>query len=180
MDAIILGLDGVINERSDQYIKSAEEWVPIPGSLEAIARLNHAGYHVAVISNQPGISEGQLDIMDLNAIHNKMYKMLTKLGGNVDLVSFCPHTDKDGCDCKMPLPALYNDIANRWGITLKGIHVVSDNREDLEAAIAVGGRPVLVRTGQGDKTLSKLSGLGEVSIYDNLKQAADALLAGVL
>lgn len=180
MKAIILDRDGVINEDSDEFIKSVDEWIPIPGSLEAIARLTHAGYHVAVASNQSGLSRGLFDVTTLDAMHQKMYTMLAKLGGQVDLIAFCPHGPDDDCDCRKPKPGLYHEIAGRWGIKLKGMPIIGDSRRDLEAAVAVGAQPVLVRTGKGDKTLSNLSGLGEVSIYDNLAQAVDALLAGTI
>ena len=178
MKAIILDRDGVINEDSDDFIKSVDEWVPIPGSLEAIARLNHAGYHVAIATNQSGLARGLFDVVTLNAMHQKMHKMLAKLGGQIDLTCFCPHGPEDQCECRKPKPGLYQEIASRWGIQLTGLPIIGDSRRDLESAAAVGAQPVLVRTGKGDRTLSDLSGLGEVSIYDNLAQAVDALLAG--
>ena len=178
MKAIILDRDGVINQDSDEFIKSPDEWIPIAGSLEAIVRLNHAGYHVAIASNQSGLARGLLDVVTLNAIHQKMYKLLAQLGGQIDLIAFCPHGPDDECDCRKPKPGLYHEIAKRWGTRLEGMPIIGDSRRDLEAASIVGAQPVLVRTGKGDQTLSQLSGLGEVSIYDNLAQAVDALLAG--
>lgn len=180
MKTIILDRDGVINEDSDDFIKSVDEWRPLPGSLESIARLNHAGYHVAIASNQSGIARGLLDVLTLNEMHQKMHRMLAKLGGHVDIICFCPHGPEEGCDCRKPKPGLYQEIAHRWGVDLIGMPIIGDSRRDLEAAVSVRAQPVLVRTGKGDRTLSNLSGLGEVPIYDNLVQAVDALLAGAL
>ena len=177
MKSIILGRDGVINHYSETHINSVEEWKPIKGSLEAIARLNHAGYHVAIATNQPGIGEQAFDVLTLDAIHSVMHQALAKLGAHVDIIAFCPHTEDQQCNCRKPLPGLLTEIASRWGTTLSNSPVIGDGREDLEAGVAAGAIPVLVRTGKGDQTLSNLSGIGkEVSIYENLSQAVDALL----
>jgi D-glycero-D-manno-heptose 1,7-bisphosphate phosphatase len=176
MKLVILDRDGVINQDSDDYIKSVDEWIPIPGSMEAIARLNQAGYHVVVATNQSGVARGYFDQSTLNAMHHKMHKLLTKMGGHVDGILFCPHSPEDDCDCRKPGTGMYKDIARRWGVSLKGVPVVGDSRRDLEAAVAVGATPILVKTGKGMRTISNLSGLGEVAIYDDLAHAVNTLI----
>lgn len=152
MKLVILDRDGVINFDSDQYIKSADEWRPIPGSLEAIARLNHAGYRVVVATNQSGIGRGLFEMDTLNAIHDKMHKTLALVGGRIDAVFFCPHTSADHCDCRKPKPGLMREIGTRFNVDLAGIPVIGDSLRDLQAAVAVGAKPILVRTGKGVKT----------------------------
>jgi len=176
MKLVILDRDGVINQDSDNYVRSVDEWIPLPGSLEAIARLNQAGYHVVVATNQSGIARGYFDLATLNAMHHKMHKLLAKMGGHVDGVLFCPHSPDDNCQCRKPKPGMYKEIANRWGVSTKGIPVIGDSRRDLEAAIAVGATPILVKTGKGERTLADIAGLGEVRIYENLSSAADDLI----
>lgn len=176
MKLVILDRDGVINRDSDQYIKSVDEWVPIEGSLEAIARLNQAGYHIVVATNQSGIGRGYFDHAVLNAMHHKMHKLLAKLGGHIDAVLYCPHAPEDSCECRKPKPGMYKEIARRWGVDLKGVPVIGDSRRDLEAAVSMDAKPILVRTGKGAGTMSDLSGLGEIEIYDDLAQVADTLV----
>jgi D-glycero-D-manno-heptose 1,7-bisphosphate phosphatase len=176
MKLIILDRDGVINEDSDEYIKSVDEWVPIPGSLEAIARLNQAGYHVVVATNQSGIARGYYDLTNLNAMHQKMHKLLAKVGGHVDGILFCPHAPEDTCDCRKPKTGMFEDIARRWGISLKGVPIVGDSRRDLEAAVSMGATPILVKTGKGKRTMSDLSGLGNVEIYNDLAHVVGGLV----
>lgn len=176
MKLIILDRDGVINQDSDEYIKTVDEWIPIPGSLEAIARLNQAGYHVVIATNQSGIARGYYDPTTLNAMHNKMHKLLSKLGGHVDGILFCPHAPEDKCDCRKPKTGMYKDIARRWGTSLNNVPVVGDSRRDLEAAVAIGATPILVKTGKGKHTLSDLSGLGKVEIYSDLAHFVGRLL----
>ena len=149
MKLIILDRDGTINEDRDDYVKSPEEWVPIHGSLEAIARLNHAGWHTVVATNQGGLGRGLFDMSTLNAMHLKMNQMLAKLGGRIDAVFFCPHTPEDGCSCRKPLPGLFEQIGERYGVHLEDVHVVGDRLGDLQAGVAVGCQPHLVRTGKG-------------------------------
>lgn len=173
---IILDRDGVINEDSDQYIKSPDEWIPIPGSLEAIASLNHAGYSVAVATNQSGIARGLFSESVLDAIHGKMHRELARLGAHVDLVAWCPHGPGDGCHCRKPETGLYETIAERWGITLQEIPIVGDSLRDLQAAAAVGARPILVRTGKGRKTEEELAGIEGVTVHDDLAKAVSQLL----
>jgi D-glycero-D-manno-heptose 1,7-bisphosphate phosphatase len=157
---IILDRDGVINEDRDDYVKSADEWVPLPGSLEAIALLNQAGYQIAIATNQSGLSRGYFTIDDLHAMHSKMERLLQPLGGKIDSIFFCPHTDAHACDCRKPAPGLMKEIALRYKKTnsnqpLLGVPIVGDSLRDLEAGIALGASPHLVLTGKGQKTMAK-------------------------
>jgi len=153
MNLIILDRDGVINYDSDQFIKKPEEWKPIPGSLEAIARLNQAGYRVAVATNQSGIGRGLLDMAMLNAIHSKMHKACALVGARIDAVFFCPHTNDNNCDCRKPKSGMLEEIAARYGLTdLDDVPVVGDSLRDLQPAAALGAQPYLVLTGKGIKT----------------------------
>ncbi|GAB4121574.1 MAG: D-glycero-beta-D-manno-heptose 1,7-bisphosphate 7-phosphatase [Sideroxydans sp.] len=155
MKLIILDRDGVINYDSDQFIKSPEEWRPLPGSLEAIARLNQAGYRVVVATNQSGIGRGLFDMATLNAIHDKMHKSLALMGGRLDAIFFCPHTSESNCTCRKPKSGMLEEIGARYGVTLHGVPAVGDSLRDLEAAAHVGAQPYLVLTGKGEKTLAK-------------------------
>ena len=180
MKLIILDRDGVINEDSDDYIKSPDEWNPIPGSLDAISRLNHAGYHVAVASNQSGIARGYFDLETLSAMHNKMNELLSQSGGQVDAVFFCPHGPKDGCDCRKPMPGLLNEISVRFQTSLDDVLFVGDTISDIKAANAAGAKPVIVRTGKGERTIQKLAenGLEDIPVYDDLSDVVNTLLNG--
>ena len=180
MRLVILDRDGVINEDSDEFIKSPDEWKPLPGSLEAIAQLTNAGWRVVVATNQSGLSRKLFDIDTLNAIHNKMYSMVNEYGGVIDAVFFCPHGPKDQCDCRKPKPGMLEQIAQRLRIKLDGVPVIGDSLRDLQAAQAVGAQPVLVRTGKGTKTLYSGENLDGIPVYCDLKQAANALLADSL
>jgi D-glycero-D-manno-heptose 1,7-bisphosphate phosphatase len=146
---IILDRDGTINEDRDDYVKSPDEWVPLPGALEAIARLNHAGWHTVVATNQSGLARGLFDTSALNAVHIKMNQALAKVGGRIDAVFFCPHGPSEGCRCRKPLPGLFEMIAERYGVELTDVPLVGDSLRDLEAGTAVGCQPHLVRTGKG-------------------------------
>ncbi len=149
MKLVILDRDGTINADSDEFIKSPEEWQPLPGALEAIARLNHAGWHVVVASNQSGLGRGLFDVAALNATHAKMFKLLAAHGGRIDAVFYCPHTPDDNCHCRKPLPGLFEQIGERFGMDLKGTPAVGDTPRDLQAGAAVGCEPHLVLTGKG-------------------------------
>jgi D-glycero-D-manno-heptose 1,7-bisphosphate phosphatase len=146
---VILDRDGTINQDSAEFIKSADEWQPLPGALEAIARLNHAGWHVVVVSNQSGLGRGLFEVSDLNEIHDKMYRMFAVFGGRIDAVFYCPHGPNEGCHCRKPEPGLFEQIADRYGINLKGVPVVGDTARDVLAGSAVGCEPHLVLTGKG-------------------------------
>lgn len=148
MKLIILDRDGTINEDRDDYVKSADEWEPLPGALAAIARLNHAGWRVAVASNQSGVGRGLFDMAALNAMHRKMHKLLAAQGGRIDAVFFCPHVPADNCGCRKPLAGLFEQIAQRFGVELKGVPVVGDTVRDLQAGVAMGCQPHLVHTGK--------------------------------
>ncbi|MBL0075519.1 MAG: D-glycero-beta-D-manno-heptose 1,7-bisphosphate 7-phosphatase [Rhodocyclaceae bacterium] len=154
MKLVILDRDGVINLDSDQYIKSPEEWKPIPGSLEAIALLNQAGFRVVVCTNQSGIGRGLFDMDTLNAIHDKMIRALAQIGGHVDAIFFCPHTNADECDCRKPKPGMLREIEARFNVSLTDVPAIGDSLRDLQAAQEVGAKPVLVLTGKGKKTLA--------------------------
>ena len=154
MKLIILDRDGVINEDSDQYIKSAAEWRPLKGSPEAIARLTHAGYRVVVATNQSGIGRGLFDMATLNAMHEKMHKVVAQAGGRIHAVFYCPHKDDDDCACRKPKPGMYVDIAKRFNTDLRGVPAIGDALRDLKAATAAGCAPALVKTGKGEKTLA--------------------------
>ncbi len=177
MKLIILDRDGVINRDSDDFIKSPDEWVPIPGSLAAIARLNRAGYTVAVATNQSGIARGYYDLETLEAMHEKFAQLLAEEGGRVELIEFCPHGPDDDCDCRKPLPGMYRRIAERFGVGLAGVPVVGDSLRDLQAAQAVDARPILVRTGKGERTLAKGVGLEGIPVFADLAAVAEMLTA---
>ncbi|HYD81926.1 MAG TPA: D-glycero-beta-D-manno-heptose 1,7-bisphosphate 7-phosphatase [Paucimonas sp.] len=173
---IILDRDGVINHDSDEFIKSPEEWIPIPGSLEAIARLNQAGYRVVVTTNQSGIARGYFDMMTLNAIHQKLHRSAQAVGADIDAVFFCPHAAADNCDCRKPKPGMLHAVAKRFGVSLKGMPTVGDSLRDLQAGFLVGCRPYLVLTGKGEKTLEKGGLPPGTAIYPNLAAVVDHLL----
>ncbi len=149
MKLVILDRDGTINADSNEYIKSPDEWIPLPGALEAIARLNHAGWHVVVASNQSGLGRGLFDVASLNAMHTKMHKLLAAVGGRIDAVFYCPHTPDDGCHCRKPASGLFEQIGERYGIDLKGVPVVGDANRDIVAGAVAGCEPHLVLTGNG-------------------------------
>jgi len=148
MKLAILDRDGTINADSDEFVKSPEEWLPLPGALEAIAKLNHAGWHVVVASNQSGLGRGLFDMAALNAMHAKMNKLLAAAGGRVDAVFFCPHAPDEGCTCRKPAPGLFEQIGDRFGIELRGVPTVGDSLRDLQAGVAAGCEPHVVLTGK--------------------------------
>jgi D-glycero-D-manno-heptose 1,7-bisphosphate phosphatase len=182
MASIVLGRDGVINQRSEKAIHSPNEWIPITGSLEAIQRLNHAGFQVAVATNQPGLASGELDIAALNEIHQRLHQELDKLGAHLDAVFFCPHAPGAGCDCRKPRPGLLLEIGRRLGIDPDQLIVIGDTSADLDAARNAGAQPVLLRTGVGSRTEKRLprTQRNRVRVYDDLASAVDALLKTAL
>ena len=145
---IILGRDVILNEFRHDHIKAPEEWVPVPGALEAVSRLNHAGWHVVVATNQSGIGRGMIDMAAVNAVHAFMLRSLQALGGRIDAVFFCPHTPEDQCDCRKPLPGMAQEIGRRYGVDLAMVPMVGDTLRDLQAAQAAGCEPHLVRSGR--------------------------------
>ncbi len=174
---IILDRDGVINHDSDAFIKTPEEWRPIPGSLEAIARLNHAGFRAVVATNQSGIGRGLFDMATLNAIHEKMHKALAQVGGRIDAMFYCPHTADADCSCRKPRAGMLREIGERYGVDLTGVPCIGDSLRDLEAAEAVEAQPMLVLTGKGEKTLREGRFPQRTVIYPDLAFAVSALLA---
>lgn len=148
---VIIGRDGILNRFREDHVKDPAEWEPLPGALEAVARLNHAGWHVVLATNQSGIGRGMIDMQSVNAVHLHMMKMLAAKGGRLDAVFFCPHTRDDHCDCRKPLPGMMHDIAHRYGVDLAHVPMVADTLRDLEAARAAGCPPHLVKTGRGSQ-----------------------------
>ena len=177
MKLIILDRDGVINYDSDQFIKSPEEWKPIPGSLEAIARLNQADYRVVVATNQSGIERGLFDMAMLNAIHDKMHKACALVGARIDAVFSCPHTSESQCSCRKPKSGMLEEIAARYNLSdLNDAPVVGDSLRDLQCAAAIGAQPYLVLTGKGMKAQAA-GGLPEgTQIYPDLAAAVATLV----
>ncbi len=177
MKLVILDRDGVINFDSDQFIKNPDEWKPIPGSLEAIARINQAGFRVVVASNQSGVGRGLFDMSTLNAIHGKMHKLLAQYGGRIDALFFCPHTADDKCACRKPKPGMLAEIAQRYSLALSGVAAVGDSLRDLQAAEKAGAQPILVRTGKGEKTLAAGGIPAHTLVFGDLAEAVEHLIA---
>jgi D-glycero-D-manno-heptose 1,7-bisphosphate phosphatase len=180
MKLVILDRDGTINEDSAEYIKSPDEWVPLPGALEAIARLNHAGWHVVVATNQSGLGRGLFDVAALNAMHAKMHTMLAAVGGKVDAIFYCPHAPDEQCRCRKPEPGLFEQIGERYGVDLIGIPAVGDAPRDLEAAMAAGCEPHLVLTGKARPYLGTElppAFVGAEGVHRDLSAFADYLIA---
>jgi D-glycero-D-manno-heptose 1,7-bisphosphate phosphatase len=175
---IVLDRDGVINYDSDQFIKSPDEWRPIPGSLEAISRLNHAGFRVVVATNQSGLGRGLFDMATLIAINDKMHKELAHLGGRIDALFYCPHTADSACECRKPKPGMFTEIGNRFGVDMTGVPCVGDSVRDLQAAAAIEAQPILVLSGKGEKTLRDGVFPANTIIFPDLAFVATALLAG--
>jgi D-glycero-D-manno-heptose 1,7-bisphosphate phosphatase len=179
MKLIILDRDGVINFDSDQFIKSPEEWKPIPGSLEAIARLTREGWRVVVATNQSGLARGLFEMATLNAIHAKMHKAVAQAGGRIEAVFYCPHAAEMNCDCRKPKSGLFNEIAARYGRDLQDVPAVGDSLRDLVAAASVGARPLLVKTGKGEKTLVAGGLPANTPVFADLGEAVEHLLKSV-
>ena len=177
MQLIILDRDGVINYDSDNYIKSVDEFIPLPGSLEAIAKLNRAGYQVYVATNQSGIARGYYDETILQQMHEKLATLLAEKGGHIDGIFFCPHGPDDHCECRKPKPGLYEQISQHTGLALQSVPIVGDSLRDLQAAHTVGATPYLVRTGKGERTIANGEGLEGVEIYNDLADFVDQFLS---
>ncbi len=181
MKLLILDRDGVINQDSEQFIKSPDEWVPIPGSIEAISRLSQAGYDIVVITNQSGVGRELFSADKLSQIHLRMISEVQKHGGKIQSILFCPHHPDDDCHCRRPKTGLYQELAQRLNISFNGIFSVGDSLRDLQAAKAAGATPVLVKTGNGSKTRKKILHdetleLQDTLVFRNLAKFADALL----
>jgi len=176
MKLVILDRDGVINFDSDAYIKSPAEWKPIPGSIEAIARLNRNGYRVVVATNQSGIGRGLFDMATLNAMNDKMMELVFRQGGRIDALFFCPHTADENCECRKPKTGMFEEIARRFSADLAGVPCVGDSLRDLQAGAAMGCQPILVLTGKGEKT-QKEGGLPKKTLaFADLSAATDHLI----
>jgi D-glycero-D-manno-heptose 1,7-bisphosphate phosphatase len=178
MELVILDRDGVINEDSPRHIRSPEEWIPIPGSLDAIARLSRAGFRVVVATNQSGLARRFFDIETLIRIHETMLRQLAEIGGHVEAIFICPCHPKDDCDCFKPNPGMLQDISERLHTPLENVPYIGDKLIDIQAARAAGARPFLVKTGNGKKTLRSKENLDDVEVFEDLAGAADALIAG--
>ena len=181
MKLIILDRDGTINEEREDFVKSADEWVPLPGALEAIARLNQAGWHTVIATNQSGIGRGLFDMAALNAMHQKLNRLLQKVGGRIDAVFFCPHAAQDSCACRKPLPGLLTQIGERYGVDLTQVPMVGDSLRDLQAAVAAGCRPHLVRGGKAahldDDALAQwLAQVPGAQVHADLAAFAEAMV----
>ena len=176
MKLLILDRDGVINQDSDQFIKSPAEWKPVKGSIEAIARLTQAGWRIVVATNQSGISRGIFDLSTLNAIHDAMHKSVNLAGGRIEAIFFCPHAADANCECRKPRPGMLFEIERRLNVPLQGVPCVGDSLRDLQAASTAGARPVLVLTGKGTKTRDT-GGLPEgTPVFADLAAFASQLL----
>ena len=177
MKLAILDRDGVINYDSDLCIKSPAEWRPIPGSIDAIARLNQNGFRVAVATNQSGIGRGLFDMATLNAINDKMMEMVFRHGGRIDALFFCPHTAVEECGCRKPRTGMLEEIAARFHTDLKGVPFVGDSLKDTQAAEAVGAQPILVLTGKGKRTRETGGLPRKTLVYEDLAEAARHIIA---
>lgn len=182
MKLIVLDRDGVINQDSPDFVKSPDEWVPIKGSLEAIARLSQAGYEVVVLTNQSGVGRGLFTADMLGKIHVRMIDYIHQHGGKIQCILFCPHHPKDECICRKPDTGLYDELSKRLAISLNGVFSVGDSVRDLLAAKKAGAKPVLVKTGNGKKTFKKITKnkeleLNDIDVFDSLSSFTDALLS---
>ena len=175
MKLVILDRDGVINHDSAAYIKSPAEWKAIPGSLEAIAKLTQAGFHVVIATNQAGVGRGLFEMATLNAIHDKMHRAVGQAGGRIDAVFYCPHAQDAKCDCRKPKPGLLEEIGKRFNTSLKGVPCIGDALRDLEAAAAVQAQPILVLTGKGKKTQREMLPAGTL-VYADLDEAVKSIV----
>ncbi len=175
---VVLDRDGVINRDSKDFVKTRDEWQPLPGSIAAIGALSRAGFTVAVASNQSGLARGLVDRNALRAMHRKLRSLVSAEGGTVDRIVVCPHGPDDGCSCRKPAPGLLRRLGRHYGIEMANVPVVGDSLRDLQAAAAAGARPILVLTGNGIETRGSLAGsLAGVEVYDDLADAAAALIA---
>ncbi|MEN9629305.1 MAG: D,D-heptose 1,7-bisphosphate phosphatase GmhB [Pseudomonadota bacterium] len=178
---VIYGRDGILNQYREDHVKSPKEWVPIPGALESVARLNHAGWHAVVATNQAGIGRGMIDMATINAVHAHMNRKLMEQGGRIDAVFFCPHTPDEGCDCRKPLPGMMLDIAHRYGIDLDSVPMVCDTLRDLQAAQSAGCEPHLVLSGRAQgldgATLERcIEQVPRTVVHDSLPAFAEHLM----
>jgi D-glycero-D-manno-heptose 1,7-bisphosphate phosphatase len=178
MRLVILDRDGVINQDSEDYIRTPEQWVPLAGSLEAIARLCRSEYRVVIITNQSGVGRGLFTLDMMNKIHVRMFELIRQKGGEIDALLFCPHAPDAGCNCRKPKPGLFHELARRLRVNMAGVPAVGDSARDLDAAIAAGAQPVLVRSGKGAETAAAIERgecerFKDVPVYDDLAAFVD-------
>jgi len=177
MKLVILDRDGVINQDSANFIKNPNEWIPIPGSLEAIALLNQSGFRVAIATNQSGVSRGLFDMATLNSIHDKMHRELAAVGGRIDAVFYCPHSAEDNCDCRKPKPGMIKEIAKRFSVELDRVFAVGDALRDIQAFSNAGCKTILVRTGKGEETIANGNLPPDILIVADLNEAAQHIIS---
>ena len=188
MKLIILDRDGVINHDSADYIKSADEWVPIDGSIEAIARLHKAGFTVVIATNQAGLAKGKFDLDDLEAMHEKLTQLVEDQGAELGAIFYCPHHPDDKCKCRKPMPGMVDAIEAEFNISAEGFYFVGDSLRDMQSAITKGCKPILVKTGNGEKTIAQLADVSlqtdapqlspeQVQVFNDLAAAADFIIA---
>jgi D-glycero-D-manno-heptose 1,7-bisphosphate phosphatase len=178
---VILGRDGILNEYREGHVTEPAQWLPVPGALQAVARLNHAGWHVVVATNQAGIGRGMIDMATINAVHVHMNQLLQAQGGRLDAVFFCPHTPEDNCQCRKPRPGMMQDIGLRYGVDLAHISMVADTLRDLQAAQAAGCKPHLVKSGRAaalntEQLHAWLSSVPGTQVHTTLDDFVDSLL----
>ena len=176
MKLVILDRDGVINQDSVNFIKNPNEWIALPGSLEAIALLNQSGFRVVIATNQSGIARGLFDMATLNAIHDKMHRALAQLGGRIDAMFYCPHAADDNCTCRKPKTGMMEDIARRFSVNLGEVYAVGDSLRDLQAFHDAGCKPILVRSGKGEETLALGSFPKGTLIFADLAEATQHII----
>ncbi len=176
MKLVILDRDGVINHDSAHFIKSPDEWKPIPGSLEAISHLNQAGYRVVVATNQSGVARGLFDMATLNAIHQKMIDALAQQGAALDAIFFCPHANEARCNCRKPRTGMFEEIQQRYNIPLRHVPAIGDSLRDLTAAAQAGAQPMLVLTGKGQKTREAGNLPEGTQVFADLAEAVRAII----
>lgn len=179
MKLIVLDRDGVINHDSDDYIKTVDEWIPIDGSLQAMAKLYNAGYRIVIATNQSGVARGYYDVETLHAMHQKMEQLLAQYGGKIEAVYYCPHGPEGNCKCRKPKDGMFQEIATRYQLGMTKVPAIGDSLRDIQAARKAGATPILVLTGKGERTLAEASkkDLKGVAVYQNLAEAVDAILA---
>lgn len=182
MALLILDRDGVINHDSDDYIKSVDEWLPIEGSIAAMARLSQAGYQIAIATNQSGLGRGYFQLSDLDAMHQKLNDLLSAAGGELAGIFYCPHSPDDNCECRKPKAGLIDAIEQQLNCSAKGAYIIGDSIRDLEAGLLKDCIPLLVKTGKGERSLAKLAqqpvaGLDDLMVFDNLAASCDFLLS---
>lgn len=177
MKLVILDRDGVINRDSANFIKNPNEWIPIPGSLEAIVLLNQSGFRIAIATNQSGIARGLFDMTTLNAINDKMYRALGQMGGRIDAMFYCPHAADDNCNCRKPKTGMIEDIGRRFSLKLSEVYGIGDSLRDLQAFSNAGCKPILVRSGKGEETLAQGNLPKKTLIFADLAEATQHIIA---